>query len=82
MQAPTLLISGEDDQMSSFTVPEAVGTAYANLGSPEKVFVDLACSSHYAIWESHHAVLFEASLEWLTDGTVNGASTGSVRLGD
>src|SRR5262249_37906632 len=39
VQAPTLLISGEDDQMSAFTVPDAVRTAYADLGSSQKVFV-------------------------------------------
>jgi hypothetical protein len=28
-----------------------LGSAKADLGSPKKVFVDLACSSHNAMWE-------------------------------
>jgi hypothetical protein len=54
---------------------------HADLGSPDKVFVDLACSSHNAMWERNHLLLFRASLEWLTQSTVNGMKTGTVRLG-
>jgi pimeloyl-ACP methyl ester carboxylesterase len=53
----------------------------ATLGSKSKVLVDLACSSHNAMWEKNHRLLFQASLEWLTKGTVNGAEQGVVRLG-
>ncbi len=44
-------------------------------GAPQKVLVDLGCASHNAMWESNHLLLFRASLEWLTSGTVNGART-------
>jgi hypothetical protein len=53
---------------------------FADLGAAQKVFVDLACSSHNAAWERNHLRLFEASLEWLTSSTVNGAKQGVVRL--
>jgi hypothetical protein len=53
----------------------------ADLGSKQKVFADLACSSHNALWEKNRLLLFRASLEWLTKGTVNGVEQGSVRLG-
>jgi hypothetical protein len=43
-----------------------------------KVFVDLACSSHNAMWEKNHTLLFRASLEWLTQGTVNGDKRGNA----
>jgi hypothetical protein len=33
------------------------------------------------MWEKHHILLFRASLEWLTSGTVNGAKDGTVRMG-
>jgi hypothetical protein len=33
------------------------------------------------MWEKNHTVLFRASLEWLTDGTVMGVSEGTVRVG-
>lgn len=56
-------------------------TLYTDLGSRQKVYVDLACSSHNALWEKNHLLLFQASLEWLTQGTVNGSKEGTVRLG-
>jgi pimeloyl-ACP methyl ester carboxylesterase len=80
--APTLFISGEFDQMSQFTMPDAIRAAYADVGTSQKLFVNLACSSHLAMWESNHLVLFQASLDWLRDGLVNGISDGSLRLGD
>ena len=48
----------------------------------DKVFVDLACSSHNAMWEKNHLLLFQASLEWLDHGTVNGQSQAMLNLGD
>jgi len=78
MQIPTLMVSGPHDKQ----VPTArVQELFTDLGSPQKVFVDLACSSHNAMWEKNHRLLFGASLEWLTEGTVNGTKQGSLRLG-
>ena len=54
---------------------------YADLGSPEKVLVDLGCASHNAMWEQNHMLLFRASLEWLQQGSVNGTKTGTLQLG-
>ncbi|MCM3881392.1 MAG: lysophospholipase, partial [Vicinamibacterales bacterium] len=77
-QIPTLMVSGPHDKQ----VPTArVQDLFADLGSPQKVFVDLACSSHNAMWEANHRLLFRASLEWLTQGTVNGSSQSSIKLG-
>jgi len=59
----------------------ACGTSTADLGANKKVLVDLACSSHNAMWEKNHRLLFQASLEWLNKGTVNGVEQGKVRLG-
>jgi pimeloyl-ACP methyl ester carboxylesterase len=78
VRIPTLMISGEHDK----TVPPArVRELYADLGSNQKAFVDLACSSHNALWERNHLLLFRASLEWLTRGTVNGNEDGVFHLG-
>jgi pimeloyl-ACP methyl ester carboxylesterase len=82
VQAPTLVIEGEFDHMSPTTVPEVIRAAYADLGTSHKVFVNLACSSHFALWETRHVILFEASLEWLRNGSVKGLTEGEVRLGD
>lgn len=78
LKIPTLLIAGEHDK----TVPPArVRELYDDLPSHQNVFIDLACSSHNALWEKNHLMLFRASLEWLTLGSVNGKQEGSIRLG-
>ncbi len=78
MNTPFLMIAGAHDKQ---VPPERVRDLYADLGSPQKVFVDLACSSHNAMWERNHALLFAASLEWLQKGTYNGQSKGEFKLG-
>ena len=75
---PTLMVTGAHDKT---VLPERVHDLYADLGVNQKVLIDLACSSHEAIWEKNHLLLFQASLEWLTKGTVNGMEQGIVRLG-
>jgi pimeloyl-ACP methyl ester carboxylesterase len=77
-QTPTLMIAGVHDKQVN---PDRVRELYADLGARQKVFVDLACSSHNAMWEKNHNLLFRASLEWLTKGTVNGSQEGMLRLG-
>jgi pimeloyl-ACP methyl ester carboxylesterase len=79
IQAPTLLISGELDQV----VPQqVVRDLYTDLRTDHKAFIGLTCASHFAAWETGHRTLFQASLEWLQDGSVNDARDGLVRLGD
>jgi pimeloyl-ACP methyl ester carboxylesterase len=78
LKVPYAMVAGEHDKQVS---PERVHTLYEDLGSTDKVLIDLACSSHNAMWEKNHLVLFKASLEWLRDGTVNGASHGAFKLG-
>ena len=75
---PTLMIAAALDKQ----VPaERVRAAYDDLGASEKVLVDLGCASHNAMWESNHLLMFAASLEWLTKGTVDGARSGVIRMG-
>jgi pimeloyl-ACP methyl ester carboxylesterase len=77
-QIPTLTVSGEHDKQ----VPtDRVRELYTDLASHQKVFIELACSSHNAMWEKNHLLLFRASLEWLGQGTVNGKQEGMLRLG-
>jgi pimeloyl-ACP methyl ester carboxylesterase len=75
---PTLMIAGVHDKQ---VAPERVRDFYADLGAPQKVFIDLACSSHNAMWERNHRLLFEASLEWLQKTSVHGSKAGMLRLG-
>ncbi|HEY6506512.1 MAG TPA: alpha/beta fold hydrolase [Vicinamibacterales bacterium] len=79
LQTPYLMVVGEHDKQ---VVPDRVRQLYADLGSKQKVFIELACSSHNAMWEKNRQLLFRASLEWLRDGRVNGLSGGMLRLGD
>lgn len=79
MTTPYLMVVGAHDKQ---VPPERVRQLYADLGSKEKVFVEIACSSHNAMWEKHHLLLFKASLEWLRDGKVNGLSQGELKLGN
>jgi pimeloyl-ACP methyl ester carboxylesterase len=78
MRTPTLMVAGIHDKQ---VPPERVHQYYEDLGAESKVLVDLGCSSHNAMWETNHGVLFAASLEWLTKGTVNGMTQGIVKLG-
>jgi pimeloyl-ACP methyl ester carboxylesterase len=78
MRTPTLMVAGAHDKQVS---PERVRDLYADLGSDAKVFIDLGCSSHNAMWERNHLLLFRASLEWLTSGTVDGMKQGMLQLG-
>ena len=78
MKTPTMFVAAALDKQ----VPaERVQAAYADLGATDKVLVDLACSSHNAMWEANHLLLFKASLDWLTTGEVGGTRRGEVRLG-
>jgi len=78
MHTPILMVTGIHDKQ---VAPERVHDLYEDLGSEQKVLVDLGCSSHNAMWERNHMLLFRASLEWLTAGTVEGMKTGVVKLG-
>jgi len=77
-QTPTLMVAGAHDKQ---VPPARVREYYEDLGASGKVFVDLACSSHNAMWETNHLLLFQASLEWFQQGTVNGAKSGMLKVG-
>ena len=77
-QTPTLMVAGIHDGQVS---PARVNELYTDLGATQKVMVDLGCSSHNAMWERNHTLLFRASLEWLEKGTVNGMQQGVVKMG-
>jgi pimeloyl-ACP methyl ester carboxylesterase len=78
IRVPMLMVAAIHDKQ---VVPERVHELYADLASEQKVLLDLGCSSHNAMWERNHLILFRASLEWLTSGTVQGMRTGVVKLG-
>src|SRR5262249_31744449 len=77
IEVPALLIRGDLDTQ----VPESdVRGLYADLGSREKVFVHVACASHYLVWENQHMILLHASREWLRHSTFHSQNTGSFAV--
>jgi pimeloyl-ACP methyl ester carboxylesterase len=77
-QIPTLMVAGTHDKQ---VAPERVRDLYEDLGSRQKVLIDLGCASHNAMWERNHTVLFRASLDWLKLGSIDGTQEGVLRLG-
>jgi hypothetical protein len=54
-EAPGALPGEHDKQV----VPDRVRQLYADLGSKQKVLIELACSSHNAMWEKNRLILFK-----------------------
>lgn len=77
-KTPMLLIAAALDKQ---VPPARVRNAYEDLGTANKVLLDLGCSSHNAMWEANHLDMFAASRDWLINGSVGGTSSGIVRLG-
>ncbi len=75
---PALIVAGVHDKQ---VTPARVRPLYDDLGSSQKVLIDLGCSSHNAMWEKNRLLMFKASLDWLTNGVVNGTRNGVVRMG-
>ena len=75
---PALIIAGVHDKQ---VTPDRVRPLYDDLGSSQKVLLDLGCSGHNAMWESNRLLMFKASLDWLTKGSVGETQTGLLRMG-
>jgi hypothetical protein len=56
---------------------------YADLtGTSNKVLVEMACSTHFAVWETtQYKFMHETSKEWLTTGEFRGRVEGVVAVG-
>ncbi len=77
-QTPMLIVSPIHDAQ---VPPSSVRNLYEDLGAAEKLLLDLGCSSHNAMWEINHEILFNSTLQWLGSGTVDGVSSGELRKG-
>lgn len=75
VKAPTLVMVGEFDRLQERY------QVFRQIGSRDKVFLEIACASHFALWERQHAVLHRASKEWLTHGRLEGLRRGEMRAG-
>jgi pimeloyl-ACP methyl ester carboxylesterase len=75
---PTLVIRGDlDTSVPAGDIQDLLGDLVA---VPQKVFVHVACASHYLLWENQHTTLLGASVEWLLQGTFAGQFNGSFAV--
>ncbi len=70
--APTLVVVGEFDRLADRH------TVFEQLGSKQKMFLRVACASHFMVWEKQHIALQNMSLEWLQHGTALGQTSGEI----
>src|SRR5262245_3204607 len=68
VSVPVLLVVGEHDPRFTRELP----ALYADLGSQEKVMVQVQCGTHFLLFERNHQAVHRAFTEFLTKGTVNG----------
>jgi pimeloyl-ACP methyl ester carboxylesterase len=74
VRAPTLVVAGEYDRLAERR------SVYELLGARDKVFLGVACASHWMCWEMQHARLHAASREWLAGGRLRGLRRGELRV--
>ncbi|MDP8930633.1 MAG: alpha/beta hydrolase, partial [Actinomycetota bacterium] len=71
VESPTLTVLGELDRIAT-----GAKQLHEDLGTRDKVFVNVACASHFMLWERQHRALHRLSSEWLGDGTIDGHKRG------
>ena len=71
LKMPVLIMIGRNDTLLS-----GARDLYQDLGSEEKILVEVPCASHYLAWETNHKILHRASREWLRKGSLNGVRQG------
>jgi len=72
--APTLIMVSEHEDLTPANLD-----LFDDLGSKNKVFLGIACGTHFTNWEKQRRVLHRASADWLNNGSLKGASTGMFR---
>jgi len=76
-RTPILMVAGTHDAQ---VVPERVREFYADLGSDKKVYIEMPCASHNAMWEKDAEQLFDASYQWLSTTSYNGVDNGMLEM--
>jgi pimeloyl-ACP methyl ester carboxylesterase len=72
--APTLIMVGEQDALTKSNLE-----LFSDLGAQHKVFLGVACGTHFMNWEKQRRVLHKASIDWLSTGSLGGQTTGTFR---
>ena len=74
---PLLMVAGAQDRQ---VTPDLVRNLYADYGATDKVYVEMPCASHNAMWERDAQQLFDATYQWLTTTSYNGMRNGRIVL--
>jgi len=53
---------------------------YEQIGAKDKIFLNVACGSHFMQWEKQHPALHLASKEWLAHGRLMKLRRGELRV--
>ena len=72
--APTLIMVGEQDALTKSNLE-----LFDDLGAQHKVFLGVACGTHFMNWEKQRRVLHKASVDWLSSGSLDGQASGMFR---
>jgi pimeloyl-ACP methyl ester carboxylesterase len=74
IEVPTLIMVGEQDDLTKSNLE-----LFDDLGTQQKVFLGVACGTHFMNWEKQRRVLHKASLDWLGNGSLDGQTSGMFR---
>jgi pimeloyl-ACP methyl ester carboxylesterase len=75
INVPVLIMVGQNDTLLS-----AARDLHQDLGSEDKVLLEVPCASHFLVWETQHKVLHRASREWLRKGSLKGVRQGVLTV--
>ena len=73
IRAPTLVLLGEHDNYARRL------QAWSGLAVAHRSFIRIACASHFVGFERGRHLLYRATIEWLTSGTVDGVRRGEFQ---
>jgi pimeloyl-ACP methyl ester carboxylesterase len=73
IKAPTLVLLGEFDNYAKRL------DAWRGLRTGHKMFIKVACASHFMQFERGRHLLYRAAAEWMQTGAFAGQSSGEFR---
>lgn len=74
LDLPVLVLVGECDRLLESNIH-----LFKSLGGDHKCFLQVACASHFMMWERGRHVQRRAAAEWLAHGTLDGARNATFR---
>ncbi len=74
LKVPTLIMVGEQDDLLKSNIE-----FFEDHGAERKLYLQVACATHFMNWERQRKVLHRASLEWLDKRSIDGADRGRLK---